>query len=395
MAAAAERWALGDGDAAYNIAPKVRAAVAALEGSAAAARLVGSGPWQWGEERGVYFLRGGFMFTKQGTARWGVSSGNRSELAVFLCGSQHPTHSASLDESGGRAVITFTEVEGRDVTGGGARRAGGLQTSATLLGASPIPPFESDADARAALAAGRFDLMSPGAEAEALAERGGGGRSARLGAAGEGAASVRRRLLGSGPWHVPSVGAIIFLRGGELSDSGRQGGPQARGGWRVEESTEGTPLVRIQMGNDAPKFMQAACWRLHGRKGFDRGVHVDFEWAKPARRCFPTCDEQTQHLSRSSLGRSPLAKKVAGAVWSWGNNRDGLRFTFSNEGVPLLVTPWGHGEWGTVRSRADVLVAEFAHQRRGTPLKPRPVGCTCTASHFYIDVCARTGCRLL
>ena len=27
-----------------------------------------------------------------------------------------------------------------------------------------------------------------------------------------------------------------------------------------------------------------------------------------------------------------------------------------------LVTPWGHGTWGLVRSRADVLVAEFAQQ---------------------------------
>ena len=40
-----------------------------------------------------------------------------------------------------------------------------------------------------------------------------------------------------------------------------------------------------------------------------------------------------------------------------------MRFSFSAEGTPLLVTPWGHGEWGTVRSRGDVLVAEFAHQR--------------------------------
>lgn len=41
-----------------------------------------------------------------------------------------------------------------------------------------------------------------------------------------------------------------------------------------------------------------------------------------------------------------------------------MRFTFSAaEGGGVLVTPWGHGEWGIVPSRGDVLFAEFAQKR--------------------------------
>ena len=45
-----------------------------------------------------------------------------------------------------------------------------------------------------------------------------------------------------------------------------------------------------------------------------------------------------------------------------------MRFELSNEApAGLLVTPWGHGEWGVVPSRADVLYAEFAQQRYAPP----------------------------
>ena len=49
--------------------------------------------------------------------------------------------------------------------------------------------------------------------------------------------------------------------------------------------------------------------------------------------------------------------------WSWAGI-PGMRFVYSaNDGGGLLITPWGHGSWGVVPSRDDVLVAEFAQKR--------------------------------
>ena len=46
--------------------------------------------------------------------------------------------------------------------------------------------------------------------------------------------------------------------------------------------------------------------------------------------------------------------------WTWAGI-PGMRF--ERQGVnAVLVTPWGHGTWGVVPSRGDVLFAEFAQQ---------------------------------
>ena len=47
--------------------------------------------------------------------------------------------------------------------------------------------------------------------------------------------------------------------------------------------------------------------------------------------------------------------------WTW-SGIPGMRFEMQAANA-VLVTPWGHGTWGTVPSRADVLFAEFAQQR--------------------------------
>ena len=46
--------------------------------------------------------------------------------------------------------------------------------------------------------------------------------------------------------------------------------------------------------------------------------------------------------------------------WAWAGI-PGMRFEMQG-GSAVLVTPWGHGTWGVVPSRTDVLVAEFAQQ---------------------------------
>ena len=57
---------------------------------------------------------------------------------------------------------------------------------------------------------------------------------------------------------------------------------------------------------------------------------------------------------------SPLAQAVMRGEWAWAGI-PGMRFEMQG-GNAVLVTPWGHGTWGVVPSRTDVLVAEFAQQ---------------------------------
>ena len=73
----------------------------------------------------------------------------------------------------------------------------------------------------------------------------------------------------------------------------------------------------------------------------------------------------THTLTADERTRSALAARVIStkASWSWAGI-PGMRFTWApSEGGGVLVTPWGHGTWGIVPSRDDVLVAEFAQKR--------------------------------
>ena len=47
--------------------------------------------------------------------------------------------------------------------------------------------------------------------------------------------------------------------------------------------------------------------------------------------------------------------------WAWAGI-PGMRFEMQG-GSAVLVTPWGHGTWGVVPSRKDVLYAEFAQKK--------------------------------
>ena len=103
----------------------MRAAVNALPGEPTATQLLGTGPWVWrgtgggggeGSEDwvktggGFYFLRGGFMATPWGSARWGAARGEgvsqgggelpaphpAAPLVLFLCGADKWTHGIRL-----------------------------------------------------------------------------------------------------------------------------------------------------------------------------------------------------------------------------------------------------------------------------------------------------------
>ncbi len=246
-----------------------------------------------------------------------------------------------------KAVWVSRRVPSGDAAGGGARSVATPTAPLRAIGA------EVQSDARAALSGGR-DL------------RGGGG------GANESARELRHRLVGSGPWEIAEVGAVMLLSGGVAHEL-RRG---ERGTWRIDagvggprgEMARGAPLIVVDLRGT--RWMRADCWTLHSAAGgggldhggFARPVHATMTWAKPARRCFATCAELTRPIGRAELGGSTLARHAARHVWSWAGNRQGLTFTFDSRGVGLLTTPWGHGTWG-VTTRADVLVAEFAHQR--------------------------------
>lgn len=98
-------WPDGPEPSGYPLAPTVAKSVSALRvdsvAGALALRLVGSGPWEWGGEGPVFFMRGGFLGTPWGTARWGASEDGKS-IVIFMCSVEAWSHSATLlaDDAG-------------------------------------------------------------------------------------------------------------------------------------------------------------------------------------------------------------------------------------------------------------------------------------------------------
>lgn len=120
---------------------------------------------------------------------------------------------------------------------------------------------------------------------------------------------------------------------------------------------------------------------------------TDFVWRHAARRCFSTCSDSTHPITTSELNgdRGALARRVSRAVWSWGLNREGLRFTIDH-GEGVLITPWGHGTWGLAPSRPDVIVADFAQQRhmlRFLKAEPKFVSTRCNDGDLVSGVALR------
>ena len=118
----------------------MRTAVNALPGELTAAQLLGTGPWVLqgaggggggggGEDwvktgGGFYFLRGGFMATPWGSARWGAARGEgvgggggalpaphaAAPLVLFLCGASKWTHGITLEASRGAELRVGVRV---------------------------------------------------------------------------------------------------------------------------------------------------------------------------------------------------------------------------------------------------------------------------------------------
>ena len=381
---------------------------------AAAASLIGTGPWRWVDEKAppmargegaFFFLRGGQLHTPWGSAAWGASDGasdahdaRGDQILLYLCGREKWTHSVRLVQvdgtGGGGAGGDLRQVQLR-IT---ARNSGEVQIG-RLGPAAAVPPPAWEA-ASAAAAAREVALIVT--EAALTADASGASPPADLAAATLGeedpaqgvdadAAAVRRRLLGTGPWRLNGgLGTVYFLAHGVAHIDGLPGEPPypravgVRAQWRahVDSAHGASVLLQYRPPDGDGKQLRTAvlrlrCWHLEEVLGSGAGLkqsggaapaQADLVWSRPASRCFPTCSDQTHPLTAHESTSSPLAQRAmqrgaAPRSWTWAGI-PGMRFVYSSsEGGGVLVTPWGHGSWGIVPSRGDVLVAEFAQKR--------------------------------
>ena len=319
----------------------VRPRVEALATHSGALELLGSGPWQLAGVGGgeIFFLRGGFMLTPWGSARWGSalpgdadlpSLDGRAprELVVYLCGPEW-THSITLPQQplrGRRGGADGGSERGR-VDGGSDRplqlrlteRRGSSSTAqlATLVPKAAAALYASDSEE------GEADA------ATALVGRCNGTR--------EDAAALRRRLVGTGPYRLAGVGALYLLRGGVAYE----GHGKAWGSWRTLEGTPGhsddpggaradrapterSPLLELELPTGAPLLLSVACWRLSvvsAGGNTDAARHSAWlVWPRPVQRCFSSCGDSTRPLTAADLRASSLARRVM--QWAVPRQRD-------------------------------------------------------------------------
>ena len=338
----------------------------------AALALMGTGPWTFRDaDQGsdavgpFFFLRGGQLHTPWGSAAWALARGAAADgtsdpIVVFLCGRERWTHSLRIELSAGGS----TAAAGDSSNGGwvwelGARlvltaRSTGEEQIGELLARPAALSTSSMAELRAAFLA--TEDLSPG-EREAFLP-----------------SALNRRLLGTGPWTFGwGHGTIYLLAHGVayFCAQPRQSSAGALGWWRaapdghvvVGGASHGTQTGSFFGGSDSPteRWLRVDCWTLTSN-ATSPATSASLVWSHPASRCFPTCSDATHSVTSAEFQASELARKASELTWSWANI-PGMRFTFSDTEGGVLITPWGHGEWGITPSRKDVLVAEFAQQR--------------------------------
>jgi len=267
-----------------------------------------------------------------------------------MCGVEFWSHSATLTsvrEDGTGATLELMSAPPKTPVGGGVsaeEATANRERTHAQLEQGFVLPSQLAADERAdALAALTAD-----------AQPGGGKQGGGL----ETVAEVRRRLMGTGPWPIRGVGDVYFLARGVVYV-----GSGGDGRWHVQPSRAGEPpTVVVSIGRLVSVELMLSCWRLTASGSPQR--YADFVWPHAAKQCFSTCSDSTHPITSSELNseKGALARRVMKAAWSWGLNREGLRFAM-DQGEGVLITPWGHGTWALVPSRSDVLLAEFAQQR--------------------------------
>lgn len=327
-----------------------------LRSSAAAARLLGTGPWSLsGRGRGqpfridrVYLMAGGWLISRKGHGRWGLrkaAAGGWEEgvVVVQVCGERE----LALRPTFGDAAWTLENADGDK----GAVR-GKLDASAEAIAAWNAP------------------LVTP-------------------------PDPLSLRIEGSGAYRgVAWKGELFLLRAGVLHADGGPGLPYGVGsraqhlsrwvaldGTRVAlgAATDADAALRSYAAGLQVAFLDCYVMRFIRPpdspgaplpplppRYVDKAEAESVEWLiKPkALQCQDACGGLTmRQLTAADRAASPLARAVEGCCgWSW-HGHAGL--DFGDGGT--LRTPWGPGVWGAPPEaqgrEAPVLLAEFAgHQ---------------------------------
>lgn len=368
--------------------------------------LVATGPWEWRRtepgssdaseqsQTPFYFLRGGQLETPWGSAAWAASTDGEAgsdPIVLYLCGRSAWTHSLRLERAGSTLIANNTAEQPawsgllRSLRLVITERSSGDILHGTLNLPRAPAPWDASLHKSTRQEPRTRVLLSNASSAAASALP----STQELTAAVRGledaprdvsAAAARRRLVGTGPWRLyGSLRIALHLLSGGLAHIEGLGSALASdrvlGQWRVEHdgTASGAAYVLLQYeryGKAQAARLKVRCWHLEevvlegGWVSHTEPAGASLVWSRPASRCFPTCTESTHALTRSEKDTSVLAKRAMGmATWTWAGI-PGLKFSFSEaDGGGLLVTPWGHGSWGIVSSRDDVLVAEFAQKR--------------------------------
>lgn len=316
-----------------------------LRADAAAARVMGTGPWKLAGHSGkgrtrkgggdafrlerLFILGNGWLVSSKGHGRWGPAKGQAGRLQLEICG---------------RSLVVTP-----------------------LLGETA---WELHAESGAV--AGAIATLAAPDEAFRAWQ---GGASVGNGSPTFESTELTRRVEGSGPYQGAVHGSVYLLREGVLLTEGGHGGTM-RGLTRW--SPAGPKAVRLSGAGRAVVAHFSECWVLRlGPKPSDeaappparygpRVMEQSLEWIirPPATMCTDVCGGLTlRKLTAADRAASAAARSAEGCCsFSWAGF-GGLRFEPNGE----LTTPWGKGIWGAPPEEQSAsgaaLLAEFAgHQ---------------------------------
>ena len=156
----------------------------------------------------------------------------------------------------------------------------------------------------------------------------------------ENAVTLRRRLVGTGPYRLAGVGALYLLRRGVAYE----GRGKAWGSWRTLQGPSGatnagdgaverSPQLEVQLPTRAPLLLSVACWHLSVVGAPQQSAWLT--WPRPVSRCFSSCADSVHPLTWTDLKTSDLARRVM----QWAVVARWIRTTTTHAISPRSATP--------------------------------------------------------